>query len=60
MSVEVKPVQTKAELKAFILFPWQIYKDDSNWVPPLILDIKTILNKKKNPFFLLSLMKAVL
>jgi hypothetical protein len=54
MSVEIRPVQSKAELKTFIKFPWQIYKNDENWVPPLILDIKTILDKRKNPFFLHS------
>ena len=54
MSVEIRPVQSKAEQKAFIKFPWQIYKNDENWVPPLIIDVKTILDKRKNPFFLHS------
>lgn len=51
MTIEIKPVQTKKELKAFIKLPWKIYKDDLHWVPPLIIDMKKILNKQKNPFF---------
>ncbi|MCJ7509182.1 MAG: N-acetyltransferase [candidate division Zixibacteria bacterium] len=45
------PVQTKKELKQFILLPWKIYKGDKNWVPPLISERKDFLNPQKNPFF---------
>ncbi|NIR49378.1 hypothetical protein GWO43_12905 [candidate division KSB1 bacterium] len=51
MSVEISKVQSKKDLNEFIKLPWKIYEDDSNWVPPLIMDMKKILNKKKNPFF---------
>ena len=51
MNIEIKTVQTKKELNAFIKLPWKVYKNDPHWVPPLILDMKKILNKKKNPFF---------
>jgi hypothetical protein len=47
----VKPVTTKSELNQFIKFPWKIYKDDKHWVPPLLMEQKTLLNKQKNPFF---------
>ena len=47
----VKPVLTKSELNQFIKFPWKIYKDDRHWVPPLLMEQKTLLNKQKNPFF---------
>ncbi len=47
----VKPVSTKKELSQFIKFPWKIYKDDKHWVPPLLMEQKTLLNKQKNPFF---------
>lgn len=50
-NVRVERVETKKDLKKFIRFPWQVYKGDSNWVPPLIVDIKEKLDKKKNPFF---------
>src|SRR5689334_12789248 len=35
----------------FIRLPWEIYKDDKNWVPPLIFDVRNNLNPQKNPFF---------
>jgi len=47
----VKPVSNKSELNQFIKFPWKIYKDDQHWVPPLLMEQKTLLDKQKNPFF---------
>jgi hypothetical protein len=47
----VKRVSTKTELNQFIKFPWKIYKDDKYWVPPLLMEQKTLLDKIKNPFF---------
>ena len=35
----------------FIKFPWKIYKNNPNWVPPLIFDVKNNLDTKKNPFY---------
>jgi hypothetical protein len=49
--ITVKPVTNKSELNQFIRFPWKIYKNDKYWVPPLIMEQKNLLNKKKNPFF---------
>lgn len=50
-SIEIKSVQSNKELMQFIKMQWEIYKDDSNWVPPLIMDRKKLLDKVKNPFF---------
>lgn len=50
-SVEIITVNSKSDLKKFLKFPWLIYKDNPYWVPPLLYDIKKVLNKKKNPFF---------
>ncbi len=30
---------------------WKIYKGDPNWVPPLMMDRKKILDREKNPFY---------
>jgi len=49
--VNIIPVETKRQLRRFIRLPWRIYKDDAHWVPPLIMDMKNILSKQKNPFF---------
>lgn len=51
MRVSVRPVRTRSDLKQFIRLPWDIYQEDPAWVPPLILDRKQTLDRKKNPFF---------
>ena len=48
--MEIRAVQTKQDHKAFIEFPWSIYKGDANWVPPLISDIDFVLGQN-NPFW---------
>ncbi len=60
--IEVKRVNidSKKELKKFIKFEWQIYKGDKNWVPPLIIDMLSKFNKKKNPLFKHSLVQPFL
>lgn len=52
MNIQIKKVSSKNELMKFIKFPWKIYADDPNWVPPLIMDRKKLLDVKKNPFFM--------
>lgn len=49
--IDVKPVQSRRDLKKFITFPWKIYEGDPNWVPPLIMDRLDFFNPKKNPFY---------
>ena len=36
--IHVEEVTTQQALSAFIRFPWDIYKNDRYWVPPLIKD----------------------
>jgi len=42
-------VRDKKALKEFIEFPYRLYRDDPNWVPPLRRDIKFKFSRK-NPF----------
>ena len=49
--IEVTEVKTRAERDAFIEFQWEIYRNDPAWVPPLILERKEFLERKKHPFF---------
>jgi GNAT superfamily N-acetyltransferase len=49
--IDVKRVASKKDFRRFIRFPWEVYRGDPNWVPPLIMDVKDRLNIKKNPFF---------
>ena len=50
-NVEIGAVTSKKELMQFIKLPWKIYRNDPHWVPPLIMDRKNLLDRKKNPFF---------
>ena len=48
--LEIREVTGKKALKAFIRVPWSIYKDDPNWIAPLLFERKEALSSK-NPFF---------
>ena len=49
--IEITQVVSRAERDAFIKFPWRIYANDPVWVPPLLIERKKFLNRKKHPFF---------
>lgn len=49
--IKIVTAKTKSDVKKFLKFAWEIYKDDPYWVPPLMMDKMKILNKEKNPFF---------
>ena len=51
MSIIIKKVETLKDLKKFIKFPFELYKDHPYWVPPLIMDELNTLRKDKNPAF---------
>jgi GNAT superfamily N-acetyltransferase len=49
--IKVKQITSKKELKQFVIFPFQLYKDCKYWVPPLIKDELETLDLSKNPVF---------
>ncbi|MFA5051581.1 MAG: GNAT family N-acetyltransferase [Patescibacteria group bacterium] len=49
--ITIKEIESPADIKQFVLFPWHIYKNDPNWVPPLIRDQCNFFNPKKNPYY---------
>ena len=49
--IDVTPVQSPADLKAFINLPWTIYRNDPQWVPPLRRDLKKRFDETQYPFF---------
>lgn len=49
--IKIKKVETKSDLNTFIKCQWNFYKNDPYWVPPLLMERKTLLSKEKNPFF---------
>ena len=51
LNIEVSEVTSRRERDAFIKFQWQIYTNDSAWVPPLIIERKGFLDRKRHPFY---------
>src|SRR3954454_10180217 len=49
--VLIRPVETKADRKAFVDFAWDVYKDDPAWVPPLKDEVHGLITPRKNPWF---------
>ena len=48
MSVVIVPVTTKREMKQFICFNYELYKDSPYAVPDLYSDVRDTLDPKKN------------
>ncbi len=51
MNILIKEVTTSGDLRQFISFLYELYKDNKYWVPPLISDEYKSLKKDKNPAF---------
>lgn len=47
--IAVIEVKDAGELIKFIRFPMELYKNNKNYVPPLIIDEKKVWNRKENP-----------
>jgi len=50
-SIKIQPATTRRDLRAFVKFPWQVYKGDPNWVPPLISERLEYLNPATGLFY---------
>lgn len=50
-SVTIRPVRSRSDLKAFIDFPYRLYRNYPAWIPPLRQDMRHTLHPKKNAFF---------
>ena len=50
-SLTVRPVETKADKKAFVNLAWEVYRDDPAWVPPLKDEVHGLITPGKNPWF---------
>jgi len=50
-AVEVRPVRTRADLRAFIRLPWHLYAGSANRVAPLLSERRHHLDRRRNPFF---------
>lgn len=51
LSVEKVDLQNKAQIKRFVKLHYRLYANTPQWVPPFYMDIETMLNKNKHPFY---------
>jgi GNAT superfamily N-acetyltransferase len=51
LNIEKIDTYSKAQVKRFTRLHYQFYKDTPQWVPPLLIDHETQLNRKKHPFY---------
>ena len=47
--LSIRKVENAQDYRAFLEFPWQLYKDEPNWVSPLVSMRRSLLDKHKNP-----------
>lgn len=51
MSIDIREVRSRGDLRDFVTFPFRLYGRCPQWVPPLLLDEYNTLRSKKNPAF---------
>ena len=49
--ITIKEAITKKELKEYILFSFELYKNNPYWIPPIITEELATFDKTKNPAF---------
>lgn len=50
-AVSIEPANTRAEIEQYIRFPFELYRGDPHWVPPLLIERRDFLNPRKNPVY---------
>ncbi len=50
-TIQLVDTNNKSQVKQFVEFYYDLYKDCPQWVPPLFIDAYLPLNRKKHPFF---------
>ncbi len=51
LRIEQLDLRNRSQVRRFIDIPYRLYADYPNWVPPMRLDMATMLNPKKHPFY---------
>ncbi len=51
MSTQIEKVTSKRQMKEFVTYPYEFYRNDRNWVPQLLADEYSKVNKSKYPFW---------
>jgi GNAT superfamily N-acetyltransferase len=48
----VREVRDRADQDRFIRLPWRIYARDPHWVPPLEIEVREFIDRRRHPFYL--------
>ena len=48
--VRVDAVASRSDLRAFLRLPWRIYRGQPHWVPPLLVEQRKLLDRRRHPF----------
>jgi hypothetical protein len=51
LTVEKIDTRNKAQVRRFVSIPYRLYAKCNQWVPPLLMDVNTQLNRDKHPFY---------
>ena len=51
ITVELLDIKNKKAINEFVNFPFEIYKNIPQWVPPILSDIKVMIDPGKHPFY---------
>lgn len=51
-TVTVEKVTSARQRSQFLKLPWTIYADDPHWIPPLLVEERRFLDRKRHPFYL--------
>ncbi len=49
--IEIQEARSRKEMKAFVRYPFALYKDPPYWVPPIIREELDSLDRRVNPVF---------
>ena len=49
-SLRIVKVESRSDLNTFLKLPWSLYRDDPQWIPPLLHE-QRMLFSPKNPYF---------
>lgn len=50
-TITIRPVQSRADRRAFVDFAWEVYRGDPHWVPPLKDEVHGLIDPRRNPWF---------
>ena len=51
LTIQKIDTHSKAQVRRFVTLPFRLYANHPQWVPPLLGDVRLMLNRDKHPFY---------